>query len=854
MFNSKLQARIFPKFASILSFLVVFANTNALAQFVTIWKTDNPGVTANNQIRIPASLTQTGFNYNVQWESTTNVAVNGTLTAQTGATTISFPAAGTYRVSITGSFPAMFFNSGFNDGGDKDKLLEVQQWGNIVWQSFEGAFAGCTNLQITATDAPNLTNVTSLASAFRNCKALNANLNNWNTASITNMNGVFYGASAFNGNISNWNTANVTTMEQMFQGATVFNSNIGAWNTGNVISMGAMFFEATAFNQNIGTWNTSKVTNMNYMFASAKAFNQNINTWNVGLVTDMGYMFYDATSFNQNLNNWNTGNVATMSAMFYLNFGFNGNISNWNTANVVSMDFMFGFAFNFNQNIGSWNVSKVNSMREILRGASSFNQDISAWNIILVNDLTNAFSGSGLSDFNYNKLLINWAALPSLRNNVTLGATDKFYCSAEAARNTLISTYGWTISDGGKFCPPSIISFSPTSGETDREINITGTSLTGTSAVSFGGVPAKSFIVVNDNSISAIVGSGATGDIVVTTPNGTAISSGFTFLSPKLAVYFGEKTNAAQVINGETISLGSVTAQNVKSHLFSMENEGSFALILFNLKVDNPFTVSTVPLTKTDPGTGKPFSIKLNTTIPGTYSSIVRLQTNDPDIPIFEFTVTQTIIQVLPPIIKTGNDNTGTVIVNGQTNAIDLGATNQNQTISQSFTIFNESVVDLTIDDVVIDNPLFTVTNFPDVIPSDEFRVLTFEFSADAVGRYSGNVELIFANGSFEFAVTAEVLAGDIEVFNAVTPNGDGAHDYLKIRNIESFPNNEVLIINRWGREVFKMKNYTNEDPTKRFEGVSNNGDKQNLTDGTYYYIIDIGKENKISGFLLLQR
>ncbi len=493
-------------------------------------------------------------------------------------------------------------------------------------------------------------------------------------------------------------------------------------------------------------------------------------------------------------------------------------------------------------------------MREILRGASSFNQDIASWNIVLVNDLTNAFTGSGLSDFNYNKLLINWAALPSLQNNVTLGATDKFYCSAEAARNTLISTYGWIITDAGKLCPPSITSFSPTSGEIDREINITGTNFTGTTAVSFGGVPAKSFTVVNDNAISAIVGVGASGDIAITTPNGVAMANGFTFLQPKLALYFGEKNNNELISNLQTIDFGSVTLANVKSNLFSLVNEGTFALTLLNIKVDNPFSGTAVPPSKVDPAAIRTFSVKLNATTPGTYSSIVRIQTNDPITPVFEFTITQTILAEIPPVIKIGDDNTGPIISNGQSDAIDLGTATQNQTISQNFTILNESATDLFINEVFIDNPLFTLTNLPDVIPGNEFRVLTFEFISTIVGRYSGNVVIEFDNFTFEFSVTAEVLAGDIEVFNAVTPNGDGAHDYLKIRNIESFPNNEVLIINRWGREVFKMKNYSNEDPTKRFEGVSNNGDKQNLTDGTYYYIIDIGKENKISGFLLLQR
>ena len=32
----------------------------------------------------------------------------------------------------------------------------------------------------------------------------------------------------------------------------------------------------------------------------------------------------------------------------------------------------------------------------------------------------------------------------------------------------------------------------------------------------------------------------------------------------------------------------------------------------------------------------------------------------------------------------------------------------------------------------------------------------------------------------------------DIEVFNVVTPNGDGIHDVLSIRGLEDFPNNTI--------------------------------------------------------------
>ena len=76
---------------------------------------------------------------------------------------------------------------------------------------------------------------------------------------------------------------------------------------------------------------------------------------------------------------------------------------------------------------------------------------------------------------------------------------------------------------------PTIISFSPTSASTGDTIIVTGTNFTGATSVSLGGIAATSFTVVNSTTIKAVVASGASGNVSVTTPGGTATKSGFTF-------------------------------------------------------------------------------------------------------------------------------------------------------------------------------------------------------------------------------------------------------------------------------------------------------------------------------------
>jgi hypothetical protein len=76
----------------------------------------------------------------------------------------------------------------------------------------------------------------------------------------------------------------------------------------------------------------------------------------------------------------------------------------------------------------------------------------------------------------------------------------------------------------------SITSFSPNSGGTGTVVEINGSGFTGATSVTIGGVSPQAWVIASDSKIVAEVGGGATGNIVVTTPQGTATSaSSFTF-------------------------------------------------------------------------------------------------------------------------------------------------------------------------------------------------------------------------------------------------------------------------------------------------------------------------------------
>jgi hypothetical protein len=99
--------------------------------------------------------------------------------------------------------------------------------------------------------------------------------------------------------------------------------------------------------------------------------------------------------------------------------------------------------------------------------------------------------------------------------------------------------------------PPTIASFTPTSGKTGQVVNIKGTNFIGATAVSFGGTAATAFSVVSDTIINATVGVGATGSITVTKASGTGTLAGFTYLPPPTITSFSP-TSAG---TGQTVTI-----------------------------------------------------------------------------------------------------------------------------------------------------------------------------------------------------------------------------------------------------------------------------------------------------------
>lgn len=193
----------------------------------------------------------TGYNYQVDCNSD---GVNEK-TGVTGDYTCSYSVPGEYTISINGTFPQIYFADEINVNqhprSDSRKLISIEQWGTGKWRSMNNAFAGCANLHLTATDLPDLTNVTDMSYMFADVLVdqQSTNIGYWDVSNVQNMSGLFY-KSYFNSDIGNWDVGSVINMNFMFDNATAFDQDLSNWNVSNVGSMISMFHDVTLSTNN----------------------------------------------------------------------------------------------------------------------------------------------------------------------------------------------------------------------------------------------------------------------------------------------------------------------------------------------------------------------------------------------------------------------------------------------------------------------------------------------------------------------------------------------------------------------------------------------------------------------------
>ncbi len=138
----------------------------------------------------------------------------------------------------------------------------------------------------------------------------------------------------------------------------------------------------------------------------------------------------------------------------------------------------------------------------------------------------------------------------------------------------------------------------------------------------------------------------------------------------------------------------------------------------------------------------------------------------------------------------------------------------------------------------------------------DDDGVKTINEDENDDGNYANDD--VDGNGIPDYLERA--VENSIEIFNVVTPNGDGAHDFLTIKGLENFPENSIRIYNRWGVLVYSTNAYDTEGNV--FDGTSQGRatlqSESKLPVGTYFYIFDYkdqtGNIKTLSGYLYINR
>jgi surface protein len=378
------------------------------------------------------------------------------------------PGIGTWDISGINSIEGIFQNaSAFNQDLSMWDVSGVSDMSNM----FEGALV--FNSDISGWD---VSGVTDMSDMFNGALEFNADISGWDVGNVVSMSGLFRSAENFDRDIRYWDISSLEDISFLLFNADSFSYDIGGWDVSGIKNMAGTFGES-GHNHSIENWDVSSVTDMSGMFTRNFYFDRDIGGWDVSAVRNMSGMFSWAFSFNQDIGNWVVSNVEDMSLMFYLASAFDQDIGGWDVSSVVNMSTMFGSASGFNQDIGSWDVSSVTDMNMMFVSASSFNQDLSAWevssvttmemmftyadsldqdfgswDVSSVENMDNMFYEVTLSTENYDSLLIGWSGLPYLQPDINFSGGRSRYSSADAAaaRQYIISTYGWTISDRGQ--------------------------------------------------------------------------------------------------------------------------------------------------------------------------------------------------------------------------------------------------------------------------------------------------------------------------------------------------------------------------------------------------------------------
>lgn len=292
-----------------------------------------------------------------------------------------------YNYSSTSNNPVM---------KSRNYLKSIDSWGSLPFEDLTHSFGYCTELDIIANDAINLSNLVepSFRKTFQLCHKLvnsNESISKWDVSGIHDFRYMFYAALLFNVPL---NTNEVTLDNgDKYLAWDVKEGRKFDFMLGSGSHIGRM-----SFNQDLHYWNCRRLKTAGYMFYHGN-FNGNVTPqtvspyalgWNptAGLPvqwTSWSFICPDGTT--------GIGNGNNLTWMFGNNPSFNQDVSEWtlwpNSAHSVMLSGMFENCTQFDSyvekkqitikdedgndiNVDTWDTSKVTHAEKVFRGCGNF--------------------------------------------------------------------------------------------------------------------------------------------------------------------------------------------------------------------------------------------------------------------------------------------------------------------------------------------------------------------------------------------------------------------------------------------------------------------------------------------------
>jgi surface protein len=234
---------------------------------------------------------------------------------------------------------------------------------------------------------------------------------NLGTVGWTRLDGAFFGCSNMTSFVAGTSgTSSVTTMIYMFRGCSSLTTlDMSGFDTSSSTSMGSMFHTCSSVTSlDLSSFDTSSVTTMNRMFNGMTVLlSVDLSSFDTSIVTDMGFMFYFCQG------------ITTI------------NVSSFDTSSVAQMGSMLRYLPDLTDiiGVGDFDIGGLNG----------------------TGDLSSFANFTTIPTARYDDILIKWDAQDPF-NGIAADFGNSTYTgggTAAAARANLISTDGWTISDGG---------------------------------------------------------------------------------------------------------------------------------------------------------------------------------------------------------------------------------------------------------------------------------------------------------------------------------------------------------------------------------------------------------------------